>query len=113
MMTLRSSSLTASSRSPSTSRELAHAEVSVSVREATSAHITHLGESGAGPLQRAVDRRDRSPRLCGDVGGAELQYLAEQQHRPLTCRQGLHRRHHRQPHVGPRLNIQPRVGKRL
>ena len=77
------------------------------------AYVAHLGESGAGALQRAVDRRDRGPQLCGDLGGAELQHLAEQEHGPLTFRQGLHRRHQREPHVGSRLYIETHVGKRL
>ena len=56
---------------------------------------------------------DRGPELRGDLGGAELQYLAEHEHGPLPRRQQLHRRHQREPHVGPHLRVEPRIGKRL
>ena len=76
-------------------------------------HVTDVREGGAGALQRAVDGRDRGPQLRGDLGGTELQYLAEQEHGSLTCWQDLHRRHQREPHVGPRFQVDPRVRKWL
>ncbi|OKI93036.1 hypothetical protein AMK18_29970 [Streptomyces sp. CB01249] len=32
--------------------------------------VGHFGERGTGPLQRAVDRRDRRPQLLGNLGGS-------------------------------------------
>jgi hypothetical protein len=55
----------------------------------------------------------RNPKLGGDLGGAELQYLAEQEHGPLPRRQYLHRCHQREPHVCPHPRVEPRIGKRL
>jgi hypothetical protein len=53
------------------------------------------------------------PSLVAGLGGAELQDLAEHQHGPLPRRQDLHRRHQRQPHIGPHSDVETRVGKRL
>ena len=44
-----------------------------------------LGEMGARSLQRAVDRRRSGLEQLGDLGGAELHDVAQDQHRPLTC----------------------------
>ena len=74
------------------------------------ARIARLREASAGPLQRAVDGRDRGPELPGDLGGTELQDLAEHQHGPLPRRQDLHRRHQREPYVHPHSRVEPRVG---
>ena len=51
------------------------------------ARIAHAREASAGPLQGAVDGRDRGPELLGDFGGTELEYLAEHEHGPLPRRQ--------------------------
>ncbi|GHE15407.1 hypothetical protein GCM10010339_90010 [Streptomyces alanosinicus] len=47
------------------------------------------------------------------ANGGELQGLAQHQYGSLPRRQRLHRRHQREPHVGPRLRIEPCVGERL
>jgi hypothetical protein len=77
------------------------------------ARIACLREGSAGPLQGAVDGRDRGPELPGDLGGTELEYLAEHQHGPLPRRQQLHRRHQREPHIRPYLRVVSCIGKRL
>jgi hypothetical protein len=47
------------------------------VRFGDLAQVAHIREGSAGPLQGAVDGRDRGPKLCGSLGGTEIQYLAE------------------------------------
>ena len=83
------------------------------VRFGDLAHISHIREGSAGSLQGAVGGGDRGPKLGGDLGGAELQYVAEQEHGPLPRRQYLHRCHQREPHFRPHPRVESRIGKRL
>lgn len=72
--------------------------------------VVPLGEGRPGPLERAVDRRDRRAEQLGDLTGPPGQHLAQDQHRPLLGRQLLQRRHERQPH---RLLGHGRLGRVL
>jgi hypothetical protein len=67
-------------------------------------------------LQRAVDRRRRGFQQLGDLGGAELHDVAQDQHRALTRRKLLEGRGDRQPDTVPNaergLGCQ-RIGQRL
>ena len=54
---------------------------------------------GPGPLQRAVDRGGRGFQQLGNLGGAELHDIAQNQHGPLTHRKFLQGRHHGQPNT--------------
>ena len=48
-------------------------------------------ELRAGPLQGAVDRRDRGLEHLGGLPGAEAEHVAQEQHRALVGRQELER----------------------
>ena len=59
-------------------------------------------EGLAGPLQRAVDRRDRGLQQVGDLAGREPEHLAQQQDGALQRRQVLQRGDERELHALPR-----------
>src|SRR5262249_44128888 len=80
------------------------------VRLAYFAHVTHVRDGSAGPLQSAVDSRDRGPKLGGNLSGTELEYLPEQEHGPLPRRQHLHRGHQLETHIRSHSDVEPRVG---
>lgn len=57
----------------------------------------HLIEAGAGPLQRALDRRDRGVEHGRDLGSREGQHLPQDEHGPLPGGQILQAGDEREP----------------
>ena len=73
-----------------------------------SARLAHVGGVGqaqaadgdAGPLQRAVHGRDGRAELFGDLGGGEVEHVAQHQRGALPSWQPLHRGDPGQPQIG-------------